>query len=77
VSEWTIEQAAELLLEQVLDLLDGADDDDVVRPEMVLKAVNQVWSPGHIVDWPEMTARELREAMREKRSALAGGEKIP
>jgi hypothetical protein len=42
VSEWTLEQAAELIAEVMLTLLDGADDDDVVRPALVLEAMRDV-----------------------------------
>jgi hypothetical protein len=62
---------------RTLALLDGCDDDDVVRPELVLRAINQAWSPKTVVDWPEMTARELRERIAAARLGLAKGEKIP
>lgn len=76
---WTVEQAAELLVEQILELLDGAgaDDDDVLPPRLVLEAVTAIWAPGYVVDWPELTVRELRERMRRKRAELAAGERIP
>lgn len=75
--EWTVEQATDLLLELVLTLLDGCDDEDVVRPGMVLEALRMAWSPASEIPWPEMTAGELRQSSREARARLAHGEHIP
>lgn len=79
MSEWTIEQAAELYLEQTLDLLDGCDDDDIVRPQIVWEALREVWAPGiddvHLA--ADVTAGELRERANAARHALATGELIP
>ena len=76
LDEWTLEQAAEFLLEQVLDLLDGCDD-DAVRPELVLDAIHKVWAPQVEVDWPTLTAGELRGYVASTRERLARGELIP
>ena len=77
-AEWTIEQAAELVLEQLLSLLDGCDDEDTVRPALVFEAVRQAWSPATEATLPDgMTAGELRRRLQAKRQQLAEGEKIP
>jgi hypothetical protein len=70
--EWTVEQAAELLFEQVVTLLDGCDDDDTTRPALVLEALRQVWSPNaEIIGLEDISAGELRRRMLQARARLA------
>jgi len=76
-AEWTLEQAAELVLEQALYLLDGCDDADLVRPGIVLEALHKAWAPGVDVEWPELTAGEMRERIAVARLSLARGDRIP
>jgi hypothetical protein len=77
-SGWTLEQAAELALEQMLELLDGCDDDDDrVRPALVFEAVRRSWAPDTEVEPLDCTAGELRERIAAGRLALARGEVIP
>lgn len=76
--EWTLEQAAEVVLEQFVTLLDGCDDDDTVRPALVLEALRQIYAPSMEVKWPEgLTAGEMRERILDARRRLAEGEQVP
>lgn len=77
MSGWTLEQAAEVVLEQTLSLLDGCDDDDTVRPALVFEAIRQAWAPNAEVEPLDCTAGELRERVARARRALAEGELIP
>lgn len=78
MAEWTLEQATELAMEQFVDLLDGCDDEDTVRPAMVFEALRKAWSPNTEVGWDdEITAGQVRDRMRTARRRLAEGELIP
>lgn len=79
MSEQTLEQAAELVLELMLDLLDGCDDDDSVRPALVFEALRQAWAPhGEVEPLKDgTTAGEVRARAAAARAALARGELIP
>jgi hypothetical protein len=79
VSEWTVEQAAEVCIEQLLYLLDGCDDEDTVRPALVFAAVAQAWAPqiADEFDPLDCTAGEFRQRLRRARQGLAEGERIP
>jgi hypothetical protein len=59
-SAWILKQAAELVLEQTLELLDGCDDDRV-QPALVFKAVRRTGAPDTEVEPFDCTAGELRE----------------
>jgi hypothetical protein len=74
---WTLEQAAELFMEQMLGLLDGCDADDSVRPALVFEAMRQAWSPETEVEPLDCTAGELRKRLLVARKALADGDLIP
>jgi hypothetical protein len=76
--EWTVEEATELFVEQALDLLDGCDDDDDVRPALVWEAVCRSWAPS-LPAFPlgDVTAGELRRKLRGVRAELAEGARIP
>jgi hypothetical protein len=74
--ERTLEQAVELLSEQILELLDGCDDGDTVRPDLVLEALRQVWAPGAKLRPLELTAGELRARIADARAGLARGELV-
>lgn len=78
-SEWTLEQATELALEQFVALLDGCDDDDTVRTSMVFEALRQAWAPKTDLEaWDEeITAGEVRSRVSAARRRLAEGELIP
>jgi hypothetical protein len=72
--EWTLAESTELCLEQAFDLLDGCDDEDMVRPALVLEAMATVWAPRLI--WepiPVVSAGLLRERLRLARHRLAAG----
>lgn len=78
MSQWTVEEATELFVEQALDLLDGCPDDDVVRPQLVWDALCDAWS--HSVEVPaleEVTAGEMRRRLRRARQHLAEGQRVP
>jgi hypothetical protein len=76
--EWTLEQAAELVLEHFLELLDGCDNDDVVRPALVLEAIRQAWAPAATIEpLGEVSAGEIRRRLLAARAGLARGERIP
>lgn len=75
-SDWTLEQAAQLYMELFLVLLDGADDEDTVRPEMAIAALAEA-SGVTEYEMPEMNAGEMRERTRKALASLAAGEKIP
>jgi hypothetical protein len=75
--EWTLEQAAELCMEQMLALLDGCGDDDSVRPGLVMEALHQAWAPLTEIEPLEATAGEVRAGILNARRALACGEMIP
>lgn len=78
MSDWTLEQAAELVMEQFVSLLDGCDDEDTVRPALVFEAIRKVWAPDTDVAWDDaITAGEVRERTKAARRALAEGERIP
>lgn len=78
MSEWTLEQAAELCLEQFVSLLDGCDDDDTTRPALIFEALRMAWAPAQEIDWPDnITAGQVRERTAAARKALADGAKIP
>jgi hypothetical protein len=72
-ADWTAEQAAEFFLEQVLTLLDGCDDDDLVRPQVVWEALQKAWVPKQplTVLPDDMTAGEMRRRTRHARRELA------
>lgn len=72
--QWTLHQAEELVLEQFIDLLDGCEDDDVVRPEMVFQALRAVWHPSFEGEWVAITAGEIRTRVNAARARLAAGE---
>jgi hypothetical protein len=75
---WTLEQAAELVLEQMLSLLDGCDDDDTVRPALVFEALRQEWAPDLDVEpLGDQTAGDVRRRLHAARRALAEGDLIP
>ena len=77
-AEWTAEQAAELLLEQFVMLLDGCADEDTVRPAMIFEALRQVWAPATEAAWnDELTAGQVRALTAAARRRLADGELIP
>jgi hypothetical protein len=75
-SDWTPEQAAQLYMELILVLLDGADDEDTVRPQMAVEALAQA---SGVMEYtlPELTAGEMRERTRRGLADLAAGERIP
>lgn len=78
MSDWTIEQATELALEQFVYLLDGCDDDDTVRPAMVFEAMRKEWAPKGEFLWDKsITAREARVRLAALRGRLAAGETVP
>jgi hypothetical protein len=68
---WTLEQAAELVLEHLLEFLDGCDDDDRVRSALAIEAVRRAWAPDIEVEPFDCTAGELRERIAAGRSTLA------
>lgn len=75
---WTLEQATELAMELFVDLLDGCEDDDTIRPALIYEAIREVWAPTHARDWdPTITAAQVRAGMRNGRARLAAGERIP
>ena len=77
-TEWTVEQATELALEQFVTLLDGCDDDDTARPAMIFEALRLLWSPKTEIEWDDtITAGQVRERMQVARRRLAEGELIP
>lgn len=77
MSDWTVEQAAELALEQFVYLLDGCPDDDTVRPALVFEALRIVWHPTTLVGWDDtITAGEVRRRCAAARARLAEGELI-
>jgi hypothetical protein len=76
--EWTVEEATELFIEQALDLLDGCDDDDTVRPQLVWEAICSAWShAGELPPLEEVTAGEMRRRLRRARGSLAEGQRVP
>lgn len=78
MSEWTVEQATELAMEQFVSLLDRCADDDTVRPAMIFAALREVWSPTTEIAWDDgITAGEVRERVIAARRRLAEGELIP
>jgi hypothetical protein len=68
--EWTLDQATELVMEQALVLLDGCDDDDSVRPDLVLEALRQIWAPGAELPPLDITAGEFRRRVAAARGDL-------
>jgi hypothetical protein len=77
VSDWTVEQAAELVAEQFIYLLDGCDDGDTVRPAMVFAALKEIWAPTTDVERDDgITAGQVRERAAAARRRLAEGERI-
>jgi hypothetical protein len=62
-----------LVFEQFIAMLDGCDDDDVVRPQMVFEALRDAWAPAYAEDFPEVTAGEMRARIMASRARLAGG----
>lgn len=79
MSEWTLEQVTELLLEQMLSLLDGCADDDVVRPQLVWEAMHKAWVPTWKIEPlpDDLTAGDLRSRVQQARHDLAAGELVP
>lgn len=66
-----LELAIDTVLEQFVALLDGCDDDDLVRPEMVFEALREAWAPRYDGEWPEITAGEMRSRILAARGRLA------
>lgn len=73
--QWTLEQATQLVHEQMLSLLDGCDDEDTVRTAMAWEAIHFAWSPKTAFEpLPEgMTAGEVRANIRRALARLAQG----
>jgi hypothetical protein len=71
VSEWTLEQAAELYCEAILLGIEGADDDDVIRPRLVVEELARLSGvdPDGL-DLPEVTVAEVRRRMQAGRAQL-------
>jgi hypothetical protein len=79
LTDWTLEQAAELVLEQMLELLDECDDEDTIRPQIVFDALAKTWAPHlDVASLDEgTTAGQIRERIQRARFALAQGARIP
>lgn len=75
--ERTLEQAAEAVIEEFLTLLDGCDDDDTVRPQLLLESLRDAINPDMEIPESGLTAREVKARLREGRRWLAEGETIP
>jgi hypothetical protein len=77
---YTAEEAAELVAEQILEALDGLDDDDEEAATAILGAVLAAWQQSAPPEWvppelPRVTVAELRHALGDCRARLARGEK--
>ena len=68
-----LDLAAQSVVEGFLALMDGADDDDTVRPALALRALADALG---VADYsaPELSAAEFRKKARAALEALAQGD---
>lgn len=74
--EWTTEQVAELYCETILIGLEGADDEDTVRPRLVIEelAAQAGVDPETLVMPENLTVKQARENILQGRADLASRE---